>query len=70
MSDDVTFTAGGTVAPGYEAVRAAFVEAQRADKGGAQLCVYRHGERAVDLWAGRDPAGNRPYGEDTITVLM
>ena len=62
--------AHGTVAPGYEAVREAFAEAQAKDEGGAQLCVYRHGERIVDLWAGRDPVGGRPYTEDTITTLM
>ncbi|HEY1749758.1 MAG TPA: serine hydrolase domain-containing protein [Caulobacteraceae bacterium] len=61
---------GGTVAPGFEGVRDAFLEAQAKDAGGAQLCVYRHGERVVDLWAGRDGANDRPYGEDTIGVLM
>ena len=24
----------------------------------------------VDLWAGRDKVGDRPYGEDAITVIM
>src|ERR1700722_13240255 len=61
---------GGTVAAGFEAVRTAFLAAQASDWGGAQLCVYRRGERVVDLWAGRDPANNRPYGEDLIGVLM
>ena len=70
MSEPQTLPAGGTVASGYECVRAAFLEAQAADPGGAQLCVYRHGERVVDLWAGRDPANDRPYGEDIIGVLM
>ena len=44
--------------------------AQAADEGGGQLCVYRHGEKVVDLWAGRDKVNDRPYGEDTITVIM
>ena len=61
---------GGTVANGFEAVRAAFLAAQATDSGGAQLCVYRRGERVVDLWAGWDPANDRPYGEDVIGVLM
>src|ERR1700722_1294661 len=61
---------GGTVAAGFEAVRTAFLAAQASDWGGAQLCVYRRGERVVDLWAGWDPANERPYGEDTIGVLM
>jgi CubicO group peptidase (beta-lactamase class C family) len=62
--------AGGWVAPGYEAVRDAFAAGQAEDEGGAQLAVYRHGERVVDLWAGRDKINDRPYGEDTITVIM
>jgi CubicO group peptidase (beta-lactamase class C family) len=70
MSDVQTLSHGGTVAAGFEGVRAAFLEAQANDPGGAQLCIYRHGERVVDLWAGRDPANNRPYGPDIVGVLM
>ena len=70
MNDIQTFPAGGTVAAGFEGVREAFLAAQREDVGGAQLCVYRNGERVVDLWAGWDNANDRPYGEDTIAVLM
>jgi CubicO group peptidase (beta-lactamase class C family) len=69
MSDKV-MPSGGTVTSGYEAVQAAFLAAQAQDTGGAQLCVYRHGERVVDLWAGWDPANERPYGADGIGVLM
>jgi CubicO group peptidase (beta-lactamase class C family) len=61
---------GGWVASGYEDVRDAFYAGQAEDEGGAQLAVYRHGERVVDLWAGRDKINDRPYGEDTITVIM
>ncbi|GAA3305193.1 serine hydrolase domain-containing protein [Streptomyces cinereospinus] len=46
----------GTVADGYEEVRAefaAFVARERADYEG-QLCAYVHGRRVVDLWAGPD----------------
>ena len=70
MSDIQTFPAGGTVAAGFEGVREAFLAAQREDVGGAQLCVYRNGERVVDLWAGWDNANGRLYGEHTIAVLM
>jgi CubicO group peptidase (beta-lactamase class C family) len=62
--------ANGFAARGYEGVRDAFAAAQAADEGGAQLCIYRHGEIVVDLWAGRDKVGDRPYGEDAITVIM
>lgn len=60
----------GSVARGFEGVRDAFLDAQSKDEGGAQLCVYRHGEIVVDLWAGRDSVNDRPYGEDAITVIM
>jgi CubicO group peptidase (beta-lactamase class C family) len=60
----------GTVAKGYEGIRDAFAAAQAVDRGGAQLCIYRHGERVVDLWTGRDIVKDRPYSEDTLTVLM
>ena len=70
MNDVQSFPAGGTVAAGFEGVREAFLAAQRGDAGGAQLCVYRRGERVVDLWAGWDNANGRPYGKHTIAVLM
>jgi CubicO group peptidase (beta-lactamase class C family) len=65
-----TMPSGGVAAAGYEGVRAAFLAAQAGDPGGAQLCVYRRGEKVVDLWAGWDPANERPYGEDGVGVLM
>ena len=61
---------GGYVSRGFEGVRDAFASAQAADEGGGQLCIYRRGEKVVDLWAGRDPVNDRPYGEDAITVIM
>jgi len=61
---------GGYVSRGFEGVRDAFATAQAADEGGGQLCVYRHGQKVVDLWAGRDKVNDRPYGEDTLTIIM
>lgn len=61
---------GGFAAEGYEGVRSAFAAAQAADPGGAQLCVYRHGQKVVDLWAGRDTINDRPYDQTTLTVIM
>lgn len=61
---------GGYVARGYDGVRDAFAAAQAADEGGGQLCVYRRGEKVVDLWAGRDSVNDRPYGQETITIIM
>jgi CubicO group peptidase (beta-lactamase class C family) len=61
---------GGTVETGFEGVRTAFATAQATDEGGAQLCVYQHGKKVVDLWTGRDPVRDRPYTDKTLTVLM
>jgi CubicO group peptidase (beta-lactamase class C family) len=63
-------TVHGTTAKHFGPVREAFANAQANDPGGAQLCIYRHGEVVVDLWTGRDIANDRPYAEDTLTVLM
>ncbi|HEY3798072.1 MAG TPA: serine hydrolase domain-containing protein [Caulobacteraceae bacterium] len=62
--------ASGYTARGFEGVRDAFAAAQSADEGGGQLCIYRHGEKVVDLWAGRDKINDRPYGQDIITIIM
>lgn len=61
----------GTVSKGYEAVRDAFVEnfARRSELGGA-CCVYRHGEKVVDLWGGiRDERTGAPWEEDTMVLV-
>ncbi|MFJ8544973.1 serine hydrolase domain-containing protein [Streptomyces sp. NPDC093586] len=56
----------GTVADGFEGVReefAAFLGGERDDPG-AQLAVYHHGRRVVDLWAGDGVDG------DSVTTLF
>jgi CubicO group peptidase (beta-lactamase class C family) len=63
-------TASGYTARGFEGVREAFDAAQATDEGGGQLCVYRRGEKVVDLWAGRDRENDRPYGQETLTIIM
>ncbi|WP_324197597.1 serine hydrolase domain-containing protein [Nocardia abscessus] len=49
----------GTVAPGFEPVRAEFAAVVAAENGesGAQLAAFVHGERVVDLWAGPEVSG-------------
>jgi CubicO group peptidase (beta-lactamase class C family) len=49
-----TTTVAGAVAPGLEPIRDAFARGHADDPGGAQLCVYRHGEPVVDLWTVRE----------------
>ena len=60
----------GTVERGFESVRDGFAAGESDDPGGAQLCVFRHGRKVVDIWTGEDPVKGRPFDEDTITVLM
>ena len=61
----------GYVAPGFELVHQAFSDnfARRRELGAA-CCVYRHGEKVVDLWGGlRDRATRMPWAEDTMALV-
>jgi CubicO group peptidase (beta-lactamase class C family) len=61
----------GFASPGFEPVRDAFIEnfTRRNELGGA-CCIYRHGEKVVDLWGGvRDRASGEPWREDTMAIL-
>jgi CubicO group peptidase (beta-lactamase class C family) len=60
----------GTVAPGFEPVRAAFEEnfARRSELGAA-CAIHHRGEPVVDLWGGwQDRARTRPWAEDTLVL--
>jgi CubicO group peptidase (beta-lactamase class C family)/hypothetical membrane protein len=62
---------GGTVAPGFEEVRAEF-ERNFAERGeiGAAVAAYWRGEKVVDLWGGRrTPESDEPWTEDTMVVV-
>jgi CubicO group peptidase (beta-lactamase class C family) len=64
-------TVHGTVAPGLEPVREAFAaNFQRTGdyaEVGAALCVYRRGEKVVDLWGGfANAERTRPWTADTL----
>ncbi|MFC9942388.1 serine hydrolase domain-containing protein [Streptomyces pratensis] len=61
----------GTVAPGFEAVRDAFVRNfERRGERGAAVALYHHGRKVVDLWAGtRDVDGTEPWAVDTVQVV-
>lgn len=62
----------GHVAPGFAAVREAFIENfdQRGDLGAA-CCVYLDGRPVVDLWGGfADLAAGRRWEEDAIQVVF
>jgi CubicO group peptidase (beta-lactamase class C family) len=61
----------GTVSPGFEPVREAFVEnfTRRGELGGA-CSVYQDGEQVVDLWGGvRDRRSGEPWRADTMVLV-
>jgi CubicO group peptidase (beta-lactamase class C family) len=61
----------GHVTPGFEPVREAFAEnfARRGELGAA-CCVYRDGEKVVDLWGGvRNKATGEPWEKDTMVLV-
>ncbi|MFI7318694.1 serine hydrolase domain-containing protein [Streptomyces venezuelae] len=66
----------GTVAPGYEPVRDAFVRnfGERGERGAA-VAVYRDGRRVVDLWGGAKDvdgdvgAGDAPWERGTAQIV-
>jgi CubicO group peptidase (beta-lactamase class C family) len=65
------FNIHGHVSPGFEAVREAFAEnfARRRELGGG-CCVYRLGEKVVDLWGGiRNKRTSEPWEEHTMVVV-
>lgn len=62
---------GGWVSAGFETVRDAFVEnfEKRGELGGA-CCVYRQGEKIVDLWGGiRNKLTGEPWEENTMVLV-
>ena len=72
MTDVATPTIGGTVEPGFEAVREAFVT-NFTDHGevGAGVSVHVNGRKVVDLWGGvADISTQRPYDESTLQLVF
>jgi len=61
----------GYVGNGFEAVRVAFLENfSRRKELGAACCVYRKGEKVVDLWGGvRNKATGERWEEDTMVLV-
>lgn len=59
----------GTVAPGFESVRALFQsEMNTKAEEKAQLCVYYRGEKVVDLWAAK--VGNSDFNADSLVNVF
>jgi len=68
----VTIEPRGYVAPGFAAVRDAFVENfTRHGDSGAACCAYRDGRLVVDLWGGvADRATGRPWQAATPVIVF
>jgi CubicO group peptidase (beta-lactamase class C family) len=62
----------GSVAPGFEAVRAAFADNfTEGREVGAAFSAYHRGQKVVDLWGGvADPDTNREWDEHTIAIVF
>ncbi|HEY4333325.1 MAG TPA: serine hydrolase domain-containing protein [Ilumatobacteraceae bacterium] len=72
MSIAVENNIGGTVAPGWEAVRQAFAaNLANTEEVGAAVAAYHRGVKVVDLWGGSfDAARTTPYAEDTLQLVF
>ena len=71
MSATASPVINGHVSPGFEAVRDTFAEnfARRRELGGA-CCVWRRGEKVVDLWGGvRNRETGEPWERDTMVIV-
>jgi CubicO group peptidase (beta-lactamase class C family) len=59
----------GSVAPGFESVRALYEQEMRTmAEEHTQLCVYHRGERVVDLWAA--PADDAEFSPDSLVNVF
>jgi CubicO group peptidase (beta-lactamase class C family) len=71
VSERKNLAIAGYVKPGFEAVRAAFVENfTRRRELGAACCMYYRGEKVVDLWGGiRNKVAGDPWEEETMVLV-
>ncbi len=69
MSDQIV---KGTVASGFEKVKAVFEENFKTrNELGACCCVYYKGEKVVDLWGGiRNYDTGEPWEKDTVSIVF
>jgi CubicO group peptidase (beta-lactamase class C family) len=69
--NDARIPIQGSCDPQFAAVRDAFEENfRRRNEIGAAVCVYRDGEKVVDLWGGyKDTERSQPWQQDTIVIM-
>lgn len=70
MSDQASVSIEGSVEPGFEAVREAFIRNfELHGEKGASVAVYVDGESVVDLWGGvADVTAGTPWSRDTLAL--
>ncbi|MDB5395636.1 MAG: serine hydrolase, partial [Rhodospirillales bacterium] len=72
VENDFGLPISGHYEPQFQGVADAF-NANFRERGeiGAAVCIYKNGEKVVDLWGGlADPAAQTPWQQDTITCMM
>lgn len=69
--DERSIPIEGTCDPAFAAVRDVFEQNfRKRNEIGAAVCVYRDGNKVVDLWGGhKDPARANPWRADTIVIM-
>ncbi|MFX1273584.1 MAG: serine hydrolase domain-containing protein [Promethearchaeota archaeon] len=62
----------GSVEPGFEKVKEAFIENfKKGEEVGAACAIYHEGKKVVDLWGGyRDKKSKDPWKEDTLILVF
>ncbi|GFE82521.1 esterase [Steroidobacter agaridevorans] len=72
VSNESMSIVSGYVAPGFEAVRAAFGSSlRRGEEIGGSLAVCIGNRMVVDLWGGlRDRRANQPWEQDTLALVF
>jgi len=62
----------GSVEPGFEKAKEAFIDNfRRGEEVGAACAVYHKGKKVVDLWGGyRDKKSKDPWKEDTMVLVF
>ena len=62
---------GGTVAPGWESVEAAFRNNfELGEEIGASVAIYHRGQQVVHLWGGSFDGGDQPYDDSTLQLVF
>ena len=67
----MTVNVEGFVEPGFEGVRAAFIENfETHGEVGAAYALHIEGRKVVDIWGGTTTPGGPQYGEDTLQLVF